>query len=394
MPQFLPLRANLEWLKKSAKERLRALQAADATAQLSDAQLAVAREYGFSSWRALVAHVNEVREKLREILPADAATDDGAAPIQPDDPDLARLFAVVQAGDVDAATAMLKQRPALAKARGQAGQTPLHVAAEHDDARIGVVLLAYGADPNEKYGESGHTALTWAATCRSLGFANALVKLGARPDFFGAAGIGALEEVHSFFDASGELIPGASHTGSSRFARDGSHLPCPPSSPIEQISDALCMAARNAHADVVRFLLTKKPDLSFRGFMGATALHWAYFGGDPAIVQMLIDAGADPSVRDVVLRCTPRAFGICAPANWGFLFLVRDRLEKDPSLLNFTDGRTTALHEAAREGRADVVRHLLERGADRTQRDGDGRTALDLATDRGHDAIAKMLQGG
>ena len=74
MPRFLPLRASVEWLRKTAKQRLETLRAAEPDAQLSDAQLAVAREYGHPSWRALVAHVEQVREKLREWqrMPVDA----------------------------------------------------------------------------------------------------------------------------------------------------------------------------------------------------------------------------------------------------------------------------------------------------------------------------------
>ena len=49
----LPERPSLEYLKKLAKDRLPALRRADPTARLADAQLAVAREHGFPSWRAL-----------------------------------------------------------------------------------------------------------------------------------------------------------------------------------------------------------------------------------------------------------------------------------------------------------------------------------------------------
>ena len=115
---------------------------------------------------------------------------------------------------------------------------------------------------------------------------------------FCAAGIGALEHVQSHFDAAGELRPNASQTGSSRFAADGSWLPCPPATPREKISDALYIACRNGQAEVVRFLLGKDPDLSFRAFLGATPLHWAYFGGSRAVVELLEKSGADAEARD------------------------------------------------------------------------------------------------
>jgi len=57
----LPDRPNLEYLKKLAKEKLQEMQRADASAQLADAQLAVAREHGFASWRKLRAHLDALR---------------------------------------------------------------------------------------------------------------------------------------------------------------------------------------------------------------------------------------------------------------------------------------------------------------------------------------------
>ncbi|MFO0808831.1 MAG: ankyrin repeat domain-containing protein [Gemmataceae bacterium] len=390
MPQFLPLRANLEWLRKSAKERLRALRADDPAAKLADAQLAVARHYGFTSWRKLVAHVEEVRDKLRALVPA---TEPAAAEtVAPDDADLAQLFAAIRAGDVSTGTALLRRRSALANAQGPDGQTPLHAAAQCNDPQFGVVLLAFGADPDARYGSSGHTALSWAATCNAPEFANMLVRLAVQPDLFSAAGIGSLDGVRSCFDDDGTLRPDTVRTGSSRFAADGSRLPCPPPTAVEQISDALGFACRNGYAEVVRYLLTKSTDLTFRGYMGATPLHWAYFGGSRTAIDLLVDAGADSTTRDTALGCTPRAFGICAPANWGFLFLVERRLSADPALLNFMDGRTSALHEAARGGHVEVIRFLLDRGADASLRDGDGKTALDVATANNRDVVAAILR--
>lgn len=53
----LPDNPDLEWLRKQAKRRLHAIQESKPDAQLSDAQLEIARQYGFDSWRALKAHV-------------------------------------------------------------------------------------------------------------------------------------------------------------------------------------------------------------------------------------------------------------------------------------------------------------------------------------------------
>jgi ankyrin repeat protein len=393
MPRPLPLRANLEWLKKLSKERLTALRDGDPSAKLADAQLAVAREFGFASWRKLKTHVEEIRARLDVVVSVDVRKRAAGDTVAPDDPDLAKILAAIDSGDTEAVTQLLDRRPALANAHGPEGQTPLHVAAQCNDPSLTAALVAYGADVEAKFGNSGHSALSWAITCNAIECARTLVQLGAEPDLFCAAGVGDLGEVQSFFDDRGELIPGASKTGSSRFAPDGSRLPCPPATTREQISDALYIACRNRQADVVRFLLTRRPDLSFRGFQGATPLHWAYFGGSREVVQLLEQAGADPEARDPVLGCKPRSFGICIPANWGFSFLVKARLAEDPILVNIMDGRTSPLHEAARNNHVDIVRLLLEAGADRSLANGDGKTALDCAIEQGHAEVIQLLRG-
>lgn len=218
------------------------------------------------------------------------------------------------------------------------------------------------------------------------------MKLGAECDLFCAAGIGLVDEVRSFFDEQGELEPDAARTGSSRYSADGSLLPCPPPTAREQISDALYIASRNGQTEVVEFLLGKAPDLSFRGYMGGTPLHWAHFSGSRRVVELLERAGADQTLRDDVLGCLPRSFGICTAANWGFAFLARPLLAADPTLATVMDGRTSPLHEAARNNRAEVVRLLLDHGANPAQVNGDGKTALELALAAGHTTVVELLR--
>jgi ankyrin repeat protein len=392
MSRSLPLRANLEWLKKLSKERLAALRMREPDAQLNEAQLEVAREYGFTSWRQLQAHVEQVRAQLDALVPADVRRRAAEDHVAADDPDLAKLFAAVRAGETVAVQELVARRPALLAAHGPEGETPLHVAAQFNDSRIASVLVAYGADIDAKLGQSAHTALSWAVTCNSLDCARTLLKLGAEADLFCAAGIGAIESLQPWFDVAGALRPNASRTGSSRVAADGSRLPCPPPTAGEQISDALYAACRNGQVEAARFLLTKGPDLSFRAYIGGTPLHWAYFGGSREIVEMLLAAGADAAVRDDVLKCTPRAFGVATAASWGFDFKVRKLVADDPALANAVDEHTSPLIEAARGGQARVVRLLLDSGADASWRDAAGRTAKDAAAAKGHAEIVTMLE--
>jgi uncharacterized protein (TIGR03435 family) len=59
-PLPLPDKPDLNWLRKQAKRHLKELRDTHPSAQLADAQFALAKQYGFSSWRALKAHVDSL----------------------------------------------------------------------------------------------------------------------------------------------------------------------------------------------------------------------------------------------------------------------------------------------------------------------------------------------
>jgi tetratricopeptide (TPR) repeat protein len=64
----LPERANLEHLKKEAKQRLKAMRLDNPGVKLSNVQLTVAREYGFSSWRSVIAYVKAQSDREAQLL--------------------------------------------------------------------------------------------------------------------------------------------------------------------------------------------------------------------------------------------------------------------------------------------------------------------------------------
>jgi hypothetical protein len=57
----LPSRPSLDWLRKTARQQLRELRASQPDIKLAAVQLALARDYGFSSWRSLKAHVEQLQ---------------------------------------------------------------------------------------------------------------------------------------------------------------------------------------------------------------------------------------------------------------------------------------------------------------------------------------------
>jgi len=359
----LPDRPSLEFLKNLAKDRLPEMRRANPAARLADAQLAVAREHDFPSWRALRA---ELDRRLAAAEP---------------DP-VVQLFAAIRGGDAGIVDGLLAAHPALANARDEEGSTPLSAAVDAHRAALIPLLLRRGGDPHLVYAHSAHTPLSWAVVIEAYDCARALMEAGVEPDLFCAAGLGEVDRVRAFFTPEGRPRPRASITGSSRYAPDGTRLPCPPETDREVVSDALYMASRAGHEGTVRELLTHEPDLAFQAFAGATALHWAYFAGAPRVVALLLAAGADPTLRDPVLGCTPEAFGICTPASWAWGSKVRQRLAENPGLVHAESTRGGPLHEAARAGALEAVKRLLEAGADPGRRNAEGKTALDLARER------------
>jgi len=368
---LLPDRPNLEYLKKLAKEKLRELQCGDASARLADAQLAVARKHGFASWRKLRAHLDALRR---------AGKPSGRAGLLQEQ--IEEFYGAIYRADEATVERMLSVEPALVNARHPDGTTPLLAAVDHNKPGLIALLLARGGDPDGVYAHSAHTPLSWAVTSEHFEVAEALRRGGVAPDLYCAAGLGDAKAVEAFFDAEGRLQEGASSTGSSRYGPDGMRLPCPPPSAREVVSDALYIACRNGKEEAVRVLLRHGPDLSFRAFAGGTPLHWAYFSGSRAVIEALLQAGADPTLRDGVLRCTPKTFGICWPASEGWVSKVRQRLADDPTLVDIMDAGRAPLHLAAKGGHLGVVKLLIEAGANVNLRDAEGKTALDLAGER------------
>ena len=150
----LPDAPSLEWLRKQAKHRLRELRESSPDAQLADAQLDLARRYGFPSWRALKAHV-------------DSLTVEG------------RLFEAARTGDLSTVVSLLATRPSLLHARAKPYEwSLLHTAAFAGHLPIVDVLLRRGLDANVREKGDDTTPLHWAAAAGHVEVARRLVEAG------------------------------------------------------------------------------------------------------------------------------------------------------------------------------------------------------------------------
>ena len=146
-------------------------------------------------------------------------------------------------------------------------------------------------------------------------------------------------------------------------------------------------AALHRHVDVVRFLCESGADLAAHdGYV----LHYAGEVPDnKEIVKLLIAYGA--------LDAHVRPTGDLARQFLAALFIgdetrVRSLLDRHPELATCLDGRGDyPIHHAARNGDAEIVRLLIENGADVNAVTKRGHTVLYCAGGHGHIETVRLL---
>jgi len=216
-------------------------------------------------------------------------------------------------------------------------------------------LLEHGADVNAAQGD-GMTALHWAAVNADLDVARWLVYAGAN--------------VHA-------------------------------TTRLNAITP-LWLAAQSSDALLVRLLLDNKAEPDAATAVGVTPLMIASASGNPVAVSLLIERGADPNAKEKTYGQTPLIFAAAYnrpdaiavllehSANVGATTKVRE-----PPRPAANDGEPmgglTALHYAVRQGNVEAVDVLLDKGADVNAVSADHTTALMLATINGRFDIAKHL---
>jgi len=212
----------------------------------------------------------------------------------------ARLQAAIEAGDGDAVDELLRSAPELARAR-------------RGDLSA-VMVAAYQGKPD---------------------IAHKLLAARGPADFFEAAALGLVDRVGAFVGWDPRCVVSRSPDGFT----------------------ALHLASFFGHPDIVRRLLDHGVDVEpvADNPSKVRPLHSAVAGRSPEVVDLLLQGGADPNVRQ--------------------------------------EGGFTPLMGAAAAGCEEMVRRLLEAGAEKGARTDDGKTALDLALERGHEHLEGLIGG-
>jgi ankyrin repeat protein len=433
----LPDSPDPDQLRRQAKELLRAARAADPTAlsrfralpalqhasddelahaslALHDAQSVVAREHGFPSWNALLEHVEEQSldfdSAARELV--EAATDGRSARAErllALHPRLARatLHTALVAGDVATVESHLAKRPELVHERGGPREwEPLHYVCHTSLARTrganadGLVaiaqrLLALGASANTRFPwlhHGVHRPVLWGVTrvVQLLPLAELLLESGADPN----DGVTLTMAASAGDVATLDLLHAYGASPDQPWATDGS----------ASLYAILHWSLTDAG---VRWLLEHgaDPDPVFAA-TGETPLHVAAQKWDVALVEQLVQRGADASRRRADGR-TPYALaelnGNRAVADWlrahgasdeitpvdqlvaacarGDRVTAESLLAARPSLRDeITDAHYVALHLAAEQGDVAALALLLDCGFDANHGDAEiGKTALHSA---------------
>lgn len=303
-----PFRADLDYYAERAYGLLASAQDETPTAVAeftrlgqpltrAGARTVVARSHGFGGWQALAHHLRGLS-------------------FEP----FAVAFQLIEARDIDGLAAHLDRFPDLVSRKGTNGNDLLGLAAGTCDERLVQVVLSHGADPSSANAH-GWTALHQAGYSNLPWLARMLLDAGAPADVYGRGDGGTPLVAALFWGhnkaakvlaehslapgnlrvAAGlnrvDLLPQATidHRG---FYRPHSGFPAwtPGDSVQEARDEALAWAARNGSVQALDWLHQHGADLSADVYRG-TPLIWAAWRGRDEAVRWLLGAGAEVNQR-------------------------------------------------------------------------------------------------
>jgi RNA polymerase sigma factor (sigma-70 family) len=294
------------------------------------------------------------------------------------------MLGAVEKGDVATVDQLLQQDPSLINQKalywsaGDEETVPLHVAAMFNQHQVAQLLLEAGADPH--IGHEQNAVLSAAAFHRNRPLVDALLARGVEMDIFAASSLGDVEHVQSFLQKNPSLISAKDRTGATALHRAGTpevaRVLLDAGADIEAKDDLYHNTPAEyavSHRDVVDYLISRGAQVRF---------HLACFMGDVRRVQEMLQLQPE-------LAVTPN--GNCRPEGNSMpmtIAIVSHQAHMVEFLLDHSvdvnapdqgRGGATALHFAALWGQLDIVRLLIQRGADIAVTTHKGATPLNWA---------------
>jgi len=181
---------------------------------------------------------------------------------------------------------------------------------------------------------------------------------------------------------------------------------------------AIMLAAAGGYTDIVKILADRGADVAARDAYGTTAIIAAATAGHAKTTAILLHYGADPTFKDssggsalsnatlfgqkdVVLTILDKKPDLPKDATEELLLIAAGLGHKDISLALLKYGvnidargvkERTPLMAAIEFNKSEIVKLLIDHGADTTAKDADGNTVLQLAQNKGNYQIISLLQ--
>ncbi|CAN1787320.1 Potassium channel AKT1 [Linum perenne] len=148
---------------------------------------------------------------------------------------------------------------------------------------------------------------------------------------------------------------------------------------------ALHIAAAQGSENCVLLLLDYGADPNIKDLDGNIPLWEAMKAGHAGVVKLLVDNGAKLQSGEI-------GHFACSAAEENNLNLLKEIARYGEDVTLPKNNGSTALHVAVCEDNAEIVRYLLDKGADIEKPDANGWTPRELADQQGHEEIQLMFK--